>query len=218
MAVPIKLSSPDDGIYGWLLRPPDRSDSMPALFLDRDGVIVEEVGHLGRSESVRLIAGASEAIARANGLGVPVVVVTNQAGIGKGYYDWRAFESVNNEMIRRLAEGGAWLDAIFACPFHADALPPYQADAHFGRKPDPGMLLRAGRDLNLDLRVSWVVGDTLGDILAGRRAHLEGAVLVLTGHGGRDRDKAIAMSDGDFPILVAATLGGAAEMIPLLAR
>lgn len=211
-------SSPDDGIHGWLLRPSNRSDAMRALFLDRDGVIVEEVGYLGRSESVQLIAGASEAIARANGLGVPVVVVTNQAGIGRGHYDWRGFESVNREMIRQLAEEGAWLDAIYACPFHPDALPPYQALGHFGRKPEPGMLLRAGRDLDLDLGASWIVGDTLGDILAGRRAHLAGAVLVLTGHGTRDHDRVIAMSDGEFPVLIAPTLGVAAGMIPLLAR
>ena len=191
---------------------------MGALFLDRDGVIVEEVGYLGRSESVQLIPGASEAIARANGLGVPVVVVTNQAGIGRGHYGWSGFESVNREMSHQLAGQSAWLDAIFACPFHPDALPPYQAASHFGRKPEPGMLLRAARDLNLDLRASWIVGDTLGDVLAGRRAHLAGAVLVLTGHGARDRDKVIAMSDGELPILIASTLGEAAGMIPLLVR
>ena len=218
MPVRATLRSSDDGIYAWLLRPADRSTAKWALFLDRDGVIVEEVGYLGRSESVQLIPGASEAIGRANGLGVPVVVVTNQAGIGRGHYDWSGFESVNREMIRQLAEEGAWLNAIFACPFHPDALPPYQAVDHFGRKPEPGMLLRAARDLNLDLRASWIVGDKLGDILAGRRAHLEGAVLVLTGHGARDRDEAVAMSDGEFPVLIASTLGVAAGMIPLLAQ
>lgn len=218
MPVLATLGSSDDGIYGWLLRPSDRSAAEWALFLDRDGVIVEEVGYLGRSDSVQLIPGASEAIARANGLGVPVVVVTNQAGIGRGQYDWSGFESVNREMSRQLAEEGAWLNAIFACPFHSDALPPYQAVDHFGRKPEPGMLLRAARDLNLDLRASWIVGDKLSDILAGRRAHIEGAVLVLTGHGARDRDEAIAMSDGEFPVLIASTLGEAAELIPLLAR
>jgi D-glycero-D-manno-heptose 1,7-bisphosphate phosphatase len=211
-------SSPDDGIRGWILRPSDGSAATPALFLDRDGVIVEEVGYLGRSESVQLIPGASEAITRANGLGVPVVVVTNQAGIGRGMYYWSGFESVNREMIRRLAEEGAWLDAIFACPFHPDAPPPYQALDHFGRKPEPGMLLRAARDLNLDLRASWIVGDTFSDIVAGRRARLEGAVLVLTGHGTRDREQVVALSDGEFPVLIAPTLGVAAAMIPFLAR
>jgi len=209
-------SSPGDDIRGWILRPSDRSSLTPALFLDRDGVIVEEVGHLGRSESVQLIPGASAAIARANGLGVPVVVITNQAGIGKGLYQWSGFESVNREMIRQLADEGAWLDAIFACPFHPDAFPPYQATDHFGRKPEPGMLLQAGRDLDLDLRASWIVGDTLSDIVAGRRARLEGAVLVLTGHGTRHREEAIAQSDEQYPVLVAPTLGVAAAMIPFL--
>lgn len=210
--------SPDDGIHGWLLRLSNRSGTTPALFLDRDGVIVVEVGYLSRSESVQLIPGASEAIARANGLGVPVVVVTNQAGIGRGRYDWSGFESVNREMSRQLADEGAWLDAIFACPFHPDALPPYQAVDHFGRKPEPGMLLRAAMDLDIDLRTSWIIGDTLDDVLAGRRAHLEGAVLVLTGHGRRDRDKVIAMSDEEFPVLIASTLGVAVGMIPLLGQ
>ncbi len=208
---------PDDGIRGRVLRPSDRSSAMRALFLDRDGVIVKETGYLGRSESVQLIRGASEAIARANRLGVPVVVVTNQAGIGRGRYDWTAFESVNREMNRQLAEEGAWLDAIYACPFHPEALPPYQAVDHPGRKPEPGMLLRAAQDLNLDLRASWIVGDTVGDILAGRRAHLAGAVLVLTGHGSRDRDKVIALRTEGFPVMVASTLGVAARTIPVLA-
>ncbi len=211
-------SSPGDGIRAWILRPSLRSEATRALFLDRDGVIVEEMGYLGRSEDVRLIPGASEAIARANGLDVPVVVVTNQAGIGRGHYDWSGFESVNRQMSRQLAEEGAWLDAIFACAFHPDALPPYQAVDHFGRKPEPGMLLRAARDMMIDLPASWIIGDTVSDILAGRRAQLKGAVLVLTGYGARDRDKVIAMSDGEFPVLIASTLGVAARMIPLLAR
>jgi D-glycero-D-manno-heptose 1,7-bisphosphate phosphatase len=211
-------TSPHDGIYGWLLRPSGRSSATPALFLDRDGVIVKEVGYLGRSELVELIPGASEAIAQANRLGVPVVVVANQAGIGRGFYGWSGFESVNREMIRQLAEEGAWLDAIFACPFHPDAMPPYQAVDHPGRKPEPGMLLRAARDMDIDLRASWIIGDTLGDVLAGQRAQLAGAVLVLTGHGARDRDDVVAMSDGQFPVLIAPMLGVAARMIPLLAR
>lgn len=209
---------PDDGIYGRLLRPRDHPGATPALFLDRDGVIVEEVGYLGRPDAVQLIPGASEAIARANRFGVPVVVVANQAGIGRGFYDWIDFESVNREISRQLAEHGAWLDAIFACAFHPDALPPYQAVNHFGRKPEPGMLLRASQDLDIDLRTSWIIGDTLGDVLAGRHAHLEGAVLVLTGHGARDRDEVIAIMDDGFPVMIASTLGAASGMIPFLAR
>jgi D-glycero-D-manno-heptose 1,7-bisphosphate phosphatase len=211
-------SASEDGIYGRILRPTSSSQIGPALFLDRDGVIVEEVGYLGRADDVRLIANASSTISRANELGILVVVVANQAGIGRGYYGWADFEAVNAEMIRLLAIEGAQLDAIFACAHHADALPPYQAVDHFGRKPAPGMLLKAARDLPIDLGVSWIVGDTRGDVLAGQRAGLQGAILVLTGHGARDRAMVSDRGHGPFRVLIARSLAEAAAMVPMLGQ
>lgn len=212
------LWQPDEGMYCWIMRAQARSPAAQALFLDRDGVIVEEVGYLARPEDVQLIPDAVVAISRANQLGVPVVVVTNQAGIGRGRYGWSEFESVNREMVHQLGEGGATLDAIFACPFHPDALPPYRAIDHPGRKPEPGMLLKAARDMGIDLATSWIVGDTLSDIKAGGRAGLAGAVLVLTGHGRRDSVSIGTVQVAQYHVLIAPTLGAAVTMIPMLAR
>lgn len=160
-------------------------DRRPALFLDRDGVIVELIDYLHRPEDVRLIAGAGAAIAEFNRAGVPVIVVTNQAGIGRGYYDWADFVRTEREITRQLAVTGARGDAVIACPFHAEAVGSYVHPDHPCRKPNPGMFL-LGRDrLTLDLGASWLVGDNLSDVDAAARAGLAGVVHVLTGHGAR---------------------------------
>jgi D-glycero-D-manno-heptose 1,7-bisphosphate phosphatase len=206
-----------DGIWGRVYRQRNGPRPLPALFLDRDGVIVEEVHYLHRPADVRLLPGAATAITAANDCGVPVVVVTNQAGIGRGYYDWSAFAAVLDTMTAMLAKEGAAIDAVFACPFHRDALPPYDHADHPGRKPGPGMLQRAAGQLNLDLRRSWIVGDTLADILAGRAAGLAGGAHVLTGYGRRDREAVLALDNGRYRVLLAEDLAQATSLVPLLA-
>ena len=118
----------------------------PALFLDRDGVIVEEVGHLRRAEDVRLIAGAAEVIAAANRAGMPVVVVSNQSGIGRGSVRLAGFRGRSAaDCLEMLAARGAFIDAVLACPYHAEAEPPYRHPDHPARKPNAGMILAAAR-------------------------------------------------------------------------
>lgn len=155
----------------------------PTLFLDRDGVIVEEVNYLHRVEDVRLTQGAAKLIATINGRNIPVIVVTNQAGVGRGYYDWAAFRAVHDEIDRLLALEGAHLDAIFACGYHEKAKPPLDAAEHPWRKPGPGMLLAAAALSSIDLSGSWIVGDRASDLAAGRTAGLAGGALVGTGYG-----------------------------------
>ncbi len=92
----------------------------PALFLDRDGVIVEDTHYLGHAKDVQMLAGAGEAIARCNTLGIPVIVVSNQSGIARGLYDWSGFVAVQAAIASALTETGARLDAVFACAHHAD--------------------------------------------------------------------------------------------------
>lgn len=215
---PVTLPLPleQDGIWGRVYGEPSVRWPLPAVFLDRDGVIVEEVDYLHRPEDVRLLPGAAAAIAAANDRAVPVVVVTNQSGIGRGYYNWDAFQAVLDRMLALLAREGAAIDAVFACPFHGDALSPYDRAEHSGRKPRPGMLRRAARQLNLDLPRSWIVGDTAADIGAGRAAGLAGGVHVLTGHGRRDRDIVAALGDGQYPVLFAENLAEGATLVPLL--
>ena len=189
----------------------------PALFLDRDGVLVAEVGYLHRPEEVRLIPGAATLIAAANHAGLPVVLVTNQAGIGRGTYGWAEFQATQARISADLAAEGAALDMVLACPFHADAEPPYRHPAHPCRKPRPGMILHAAERLGLDLAGSWIVGDRAIDLEAGRAAGLAGGVQVLTGHGAAERDAAREVATGRFRVLGAESVAEVPALLPLLA-
>ncbi|WP_420407916.1 D-glycero-alpha-D-manno-heptose-1,7-bisphosphate 7-phosphatase [Hoeflea sp.] len=177
------------------IRLPAPGEAKPCLFLDRDGVVVEEVNYLHRPEDVRLISGAARIIRQANELGWVCGLVTNQAGIGRGYYDWPDFMAVQQTIDRELANSGAKLDFVLACPFHAEASrSEYRHAAHPWRKPHPGMLLEICKHFELDLGKSVIVGDQLTDIDAGKRAGIANRYLVLTGHGSRQPE---ASSSGD---------------------
>lgn len=158
-----------------------------AVFLDRDGTINDEVEYLHEPDELRLIPGAAQAIRLLNQAAVPVVLVTNQAGIGRGYYSDTAMCALHRELAARLAVGGAYLDAIYYCPHRPD-------DECDCRKPRPGMLLRAAAEHGIDLRRSFVIGDKISDLEAGRRAGSH-TILVLTGYG---REGWRAVQEGDF--------------------
>lgn len=155
----------------------------PCLFLDRDGVIVEETNYLHRIEDVRIIPGVGDAIARVNDAGVPVVMVTNQAGIGRGYYRWSEFDAVQEHILSLLERQGAHFEAVFACAYHADGIDAYAVADHPWRKPADGMLREAEAMLGVDLAQSFIVGDTLTDMQAGAAAGLKRGAFVRTGHG-----------------------------------
>lgn len=187
----------------------------PALFLDRDGVVVEEVNYLCRAEDVRVLPGAAKVIGAANRLGIPVVLVTNQAGIGRGFYGWEDFAAVQNAIIGMLRAQDARFDAVYACPHHPNGKGDFLHPDHPARKPNAGMILRAARDLDLDLQTSWLVGDRKIDIAAARRAGLTGAMQVMTGYGAAEwRDSASLASPG-FEVRVGRSIADAASL-PLL--
>ena len=193
----------------------------PALFLDRDGVVVEDSHYLNRAEDVRLIAGAAKTIRTANDQGVPVVIVTNQAGIGYGYYGWDAFALVQEKVIADIHDAsGGTVNAVFACPFHAKGKPPYQHPNPPCRKPNPGMIEAAARMMALDLGRSWIIGDKDIDMAAGRAAGLEGGVHVASGHGGDagEREKALAIATDHFRVLGADGIGDAPDLISILKK
>lgn len=190
------------------------SKKRPALFLDRDGVIVEETNYLHRVADMRLIEGAAILIRAANERMLPVVMVTNQSGVGRGYYGWSDFAILQDALVAQLAAAGAHLDMVLACAFHEDAQPPFKATDHQWRKPRPGMLHAAADTLTLDLGQSWIVGDSASDIEAGCNAGLAGAVHVATGHGERDRTAALALATSEFEVLAAASLTGAMRILP----
>ncbi len=185
------------------------------MFLDRDGTIVEDVPYLSRPRDVRPIADALAAIVRANGLDVPVVVVTNQSGIGRGFFGWAEYAAIEETIDSAVAGAGGRIDAVYAIPHAPEsasgAPTPY-------RKPEPGMLLRAARDLNLDLSASWIAGDCATDVEAGRRAGLCRGWLVPTGYGARDAAAARKLATPDFDVITGMGLGVLAARLDGLAR
>jgi len=174
-----------------------------AVFLDRDGTINHEVEYLHQPGELRLFPGAAQAIRLLNQAAVPVIMVTNQAGIGRGYYSETAMCALHRELAARLAVRGAHLDAIYHCPHHPD-------DDCDCRKPKPGMLLRAAAEHGIDLYKSFVIGDKISDLEAGRRAGSR-TFLVLTGYG---REEWRAVQEGYFhPDHVGQDLLAAAHWI-----
>ena len=155
-----------------------RSPGTPALFLDRDGVINQEIGYLHRPEDVRWVDGIFGLARAARALGYKLVVVTNQSGIARGLYTTAEFEALMAWIGAEFQAHGAPLDRVYHCPFHPEhGLGEWRRE-HEDRKPGPGMLLRAARDLDLDLSRSVMVGDRCSDVAAANAAGLELAFLL----------------------------------------
>jgi D-glycero-D-manno-heptose 1,7-bisphosphate phosphatase len=203
------------GVWIWT-RPQSATGTRPALFLDRDGVIVEDPGYLSRASDLVLLPGAVDVIARANRLGIPVVEVTNQAGIARGYYGWNEFVEVEAALAGELAAAGAVLDGVFACPYHHDGVAPWAHPAHPARKPRPGMLLAAQRLLGIDLGRSWIVGDKLDDLQAGYAAGLGGGMHVLTGQGTQHRRDVAEWQPSNYNLRLADSISDATALLTAL--
>jgi histidinol-phosphate phosphatase family protein len=147
----------------------------PAAFLDRDGVLNEDHGYTHRVDDLVWMPGAREAIRLLNDRGYRVIVVTNQAGVARGFYDEDAIEIFHAGMQAQLAEAGAFVDAFYHCPYHADGkVPAYTVEDHPDRKPNPGMILRALEDWHVDKDKSFLIGDKPSDMEAARRVGLPG--------------------------------------------
>jgi D-glycero-D-manno-heptose 1,7-bisphosphate phosphatase len=193
------------------------SQGGPALFLDRDGVVVEEADYLHRVDDIAICAGAAVVISVANANAIPVVLVTNQSGIGRGYYGWAEFCAVQEAIQSAIAQEGAHFDAVYACPHHRDGQGAFAHPDHPARKPNPGMLQRAAAALDIDMVRSWLVGDHASDIEAAKRAGLAGALHVLTGHGLGERAAAMALSGPRFDVRSATSIADALTL-PLFDR
>jgi histidinol-phosphate phosphatase family protein len=142
----------------------NRLGARQGILLDRDGTIIVDHGHVGSVERVHFIDGAIEAIAALNRAGLPVAVVTNQAGVARGLYDVEDVQQVHKHMIAELARGGAQIDEWLFCPYHPDGTVETFSRFSADRKPAPGMALAAADKLGLDLSISWVVGDSDADV------------------------------------------------------
>lgn len=164
-----------------------------AIFLDRDNTLIANDGDLGDPRKVALIRGAAAAIASLRGLGFKIVVVTNQGGVARGKYQEADVDAVNYRVAELVKQAsGAAIDRFYYCPFHPEATVPQYKKEHPWRKPNPGMLLQAGKDMDIDLIHSWMIGDQSRDIAAGIAAGSR--TIFITGdkpapgagHGGAD--------------------------------
>ena len=166
-----------------------------AVFLDRDGVITEDPPHYAhRLDQLRLIPRSARAIQRLNAHNFRIIIISNQSGIARGYYQEEDVKIFNDGMEHLLARESAHIDAIYYCPHHPNAkIERYKINCNC-RKPKPGMILDAAQKYSIDLRNSFVVGDKWSDIEAGRAAGCK-TVLVLTGHGKGEFDKEQGSAD-----------------------
>lgn len=141
-----------------------------AVFLDRDQTLIEDPGYINHPSQVRLLPGVAQALIQLKKMGYLLVVVSNQSGVARGLVTEEVLQQIHHQLKKLLADEGAYLDAIYYCPFHPDGvIPKYRCESDL-RKPNPGMLLKAAQDLSIDLSRSWMLGDSFRDIEAGIRA------------------------------------------------
>ncbi|NQU62145.1 MAG: HAD family hydrolase [Rhodospirillales bacterium] len=213
--LPLGAELDADGLWSQVLNLVQGTGRRPALFLDRDGVVVEDVHYLGHPDDVHLIDGAVRIIAEANKLAIPVIIATNQAGISRGHFGWPEFIAVQEKIHDGLADEGVFINGVFACPHHGDGRAPYDTPDHPWRKPNPGMLLAAAQRLPIVLEKSLIIGDKAADLEAGKKAGLAGGIHVLTGHGkdGGEREASLGLSGDGYQVLTADNIGDAGALL-----
>lgn len=177
----------------------------PAVFLDRDGTLMEEVNYCREPALVRLFPDVQEGLRRLHAAGFRNVIVTNQSGIGRGRISEEEFKAVQARLLELI--GGEWIDAVYFCPDLPD-------QPSTRRKPLPGMILEAARELNLDLKGSWMIGDKAADVQCGVAAGVR-SILVRTGYGHSENpDKAAFVADS-FRSAVDFILGSSTVANPI---
>lgn len=154
----------------------------PAVFIDRDGTISEEVGYVNHPSRFRVFPYSSAAIRILNDAGWLAIVITNQAGVARGYFSEDVIHKIHDQLTRDLQNESARLDAIYYCPHHPSVgEPPYRLECDC-RKPRTGLIQQAAKDFEIDMAASWMAGDRYGDLELARNAGLRSA-LVLSGYG-----------------------------------
>lgn len=152
---------------------------VPAVFLDRDGVLIEDTGYPHLESQLRMTPGAPEAVRRLNALGYLCVIVTNQSGVARGLFSLEQMKAFNAAVVKRIAAGGGVIGAVYACPYHAEGrVAEYIHPDHPDRKPNPGMILRAAQDHGIDLSKSFLIGDQASDMEAAKRAGMSGFLFA----------------------------------------
>lgn len=180
-----------------------------AIFLDRDGTIIEEKNYLGEIEDLKLLPGAVPGLKKLSATGMPLYLLTNQAGIAHGYFDENRVDAIHRYLVDLLAKAGVYFRGVLYCPHHPQAeIAAYRSDC-FCRKPKPGLLLHAAYLDSIDLSRSFVIGDKLSDLEAAKNVTAK-AILVLTGYGAGESRR---IPEREPPDYIAADLLEAAEWI-----
>jgi D-glycero-D-manno-heptose 1,7-bisphosphate phosphatase len=153
------------------------NNMFPAIFLDRDGVLIENRPDYVRHWShVTILPKAIDALSGFQRAGFKIIIVTNQAAVGRGMMTLNDAQMINERLVKTIKERGGWVDGVFMCPHKPE-------DNCVCRKPQPGLLFQAAREFSIDLGSSWMVGDAWTDLLAGNAAGVEGTIIVRTGRG-----------------------------------
>jgi len=149
-----------------------------AVFLDRDGTIIEDVGYLHERSKVKFLPRVSKAIKLLNENGFKVIVITNQAGVARGYFTEETVREINRYVQESLAKQGAFIDMIYYCPHHIEGIIEEYSKECYCRKPNPGMIEQAVLEFGIDLKNSFIIGDKISDIEAGQRAGCKTILLA----------------------------------------
>jgi D-glycero-D-manno-heptose 1,7-bisphosphate phosphatase len=178
-----------------------------AVFLDRDGTIIEDTGYVSTPQDVRFLPGSIAAIKELNQAGYKVIVITNQSGVARGFFSESMLQTIDKSIQKAVLSGGGHIDAFYYCPHHADhGFYPYRQECGC-RKPSPGLIKKAAHDHQVALDQSFMIGDHSGDVTAGQQAGVR-TVFVTTGHGAEEQKKLKKQPDR-----IAADLAGAVNWL-----
>ena len=182
-----------------------RDKKLRACFLDRDGVLIEEVNYLSTPDQIHIFPEAVRALQLLKKNNYKIIVVTNQAGVARGYFNEDSISKIHNEIDRRLKPYNLQIDHYYYCPHHPDgSVEKYTGNCNC-RKPMPGMILQAVKDCDLDINKSFLIGDKISDLLAAENSGCQG-ILVETGHGKEHKKEAMARGFSVFSNIEQAVL------------
>ena len=181
-------------------------ENSPCLFLDRDGVLIDWKDYTMETKDAKLINGSDKIIKECNKKKIPVILITNQGGIGLGLQTWDSFAKIQKKIINELSNKNAKIDGVIACPHHPLARGKYRHKNHPCRKPNGGMFLLAKKLFKIDLQNSWMVGDKINDLIAANSKGLKKGFLVLTGYGKEEKEKINLLPKNFFEVKILSSL------------
>ena len=178
----------------------------PCLFLDRDGVLIDWKNSLMKISEAKIIKGCEKIIKECNNKDIPVILITNQGGIGIGLHSWKDFALIQKKLLNQLLKKNTKVAGVIACAHHPYAKGNLHHLNHPCRKPNGGMFLIAKKLFNLDLENSWMIGDKINDLKAAFSKGLKGGFLVMTGYGKEEEEKLSQVPRKNFIVKIASSI------------